>query len=53
MSDVEKLLSKGLAEGYAGGTKREIVQPGPFQLEASQYPSSKLKKLKHLRGGLA
>lgn len=33
----ERILSSGLKAGYAGGTERETVQRGPFQLEASQF----------------
>lgn len=39
MLELDRLLSKGLEEGYAGTTKRETIQRGPFQLEASQYTS--------------
>lgn len=35
MTDLEQLLSRGLEEGYAGGTNRETVQRGPFQMETS------------------
>lgn len=38
-NDLENLLSRGLEQGYAGGTKRETVQRGPFQMETSQYTS--------------
>lgn len=37
MTEINKLLSEGLISGYAGETKRQIVQNGPFDLESSQY----------------
>lgn len=36
MSEISKLLSDGLESGYGGNTEREIVQRGPFKIEASQ-----------------
>lgn len=39
MADLENLLSRGLEEGYVGGTNRETVQRGSFQMETSQYTS--------------
>lgn len=36
MSEINKLLSDGLESGYGGNTEREIVQRGPFNIEASQ-----------------
>lgn len=35
--EIGELLSKGLEEGYAGGTERQTTQRGSFQMEASHY----------------
>lgn len=39
MPELGELLNQGLKEGYAGSTKRETTQRGPFQMEVSQYTS--------------
>ena len=39
MSETSRILSEGLAAGYAGGTERQVVQRGPFQIESTQYTS--------------
>ncbi|MEK7450873.1 MAG: hypothetical protein AAB662_02970 [Patescibacteria group bacterium] len=36
MAEINGLLSKGLEQGYAGGTERQTAQRGPFKLESSQ-----------------
>lgn len=37
MKEIDKLFSKGLEQGYAGGTERQLVQRGPFTLGSSQF----------------
>lgn len=39
MSDINNLLSKGLAKGYAGSTQREKVSRGNFTLDSSEFSS--------------
>lgn len=34
---LDALLSKGLAEGYAGSTERQTAKRGPFVMEVSHY----------------
>lgn len=36
MLEFGELLSKGLAEGYAGSTERQTAKRGPFSMEVSQ-----------------
>lgn len=37
MSGINNLLSKGLAEGYAGSTQRQKVSRGKFTLDSSEF----------------
>lgn len=37
MNDVESLLTKGLAQGYAGSAQRQKVSRGKFSLDSSEF----------------
>lgn len=37
MAETDRVLSEGLAVGYAGGTERQTTQRGPFILKATEY----------------
>lgn len=37
--EIDKLLARGLKEGFAGGTVREGVKRGGFELESSHFES--------------
>jgi hypothetical protein len=40
MAETNRIMSEGLAAGYAGGTERVTVHRGNFDLESTNYTSS-------------